>query len=122
MRRYWMAAAALQLFALPALAQTAPASPATRDVPAVTVPSAPPAINTMPKPGSDSLADTATTGGARGANSFTEGQARSRLEKEGYNNVLGLTKDSDGIWRGRASKGSAEQGVGVDYKGNIVVN
>jgi protein CpxP len=120
MRRYWMAAAALQLFALPALAQTAPTSPTARDVPAVTMPSTPPVASTMPKAGSDSLAGT-TMGGERGANSFTEGQARSRLEKEGYNNVSGLTKDSDGIWRGRATKGSAEQGVGVDYKGNIVV-
>ena len=37
-----------------------------------------------------------------GANSFTEGQARARIEKDGYTNVTGLTKDDKGVWRGKA--------------------
>lgn len=64
----------------------------------------------------------ASAGGLVGANSFTEGQARSRLEKDGYTNVSALSKDKDGVWRGHASKGSHQQAVGVDYKGNIVAN
>jgi hypothetical protein len=64
----------------------------------------------------------AAGGGMAGANSFTEGQARKRLEDAGFSNVSALSKDSEGVWRGRAVKGSQEQKVGVDYKGNVVNN
>jgi hypothetical protein len=62
---------------------------------------------------------------AAGANSFTEAQAKSRIEAAGYYNVSGLAKDKDGIWRGKASKGSTTAGsatvdVAMDYQGNIV--
>jgi len=51
----------------------------------------------------------ATTGAnapqpARGANSFTEREARHRLESKGYAEMTGLQKDADGIWRGTAKK------------------
>src|SRR5437588_9110723 len=58
---------------------------------------------------------------AAGANSFTEGQAKSRIEAAGYSNISGLTKDKDGIWRGRAFRGGATVDVGLDYQGNVVV-
>ena len=57
---------------------------------------------------------------ASGANSFTEGQARSRIEAAGYSNVSGLAKDNDGIWRGKASKDGRAVEVALDYQGNIV--
>ena len=38
---------------------------------------------------------------AAGANSFTEAQAKSRIEGAGYSNISGLAKDKDGIWRGQ---------------------
>ena len=57
---------------------------------------------------------------AAGANSFTEGQARSRLESNGFTNVSGLQKDNSGVWRGKASKGGRTLDVAVDYQGNIV--
>src|ERR1700682_572743 len=57
---------------------------------------------------------------AAGANSFTEAQARSRIEAAGYSNVSGLIKDKDGIWKGKASKGGATVDVGLDYQGNVV--
>src|ERR1700726_1203553 len=57
---------------------------------------------------------------AAGANSFTETQAKSRIEGAGYSNVSGLAKDKDGIWRGKASKGSATVNVALDYQGNVV--
>jgi opacity protein-like surface antigen len=57
---------------------------------------------------------------AAGANSFTEAQAKSRIEGAGYSNVSGLTKDQDGIWRGKASKEGTTFGVAVDYQGNVV--
>ena len=55
-----------------------------------------------------------------GANSFTEAQAKSRIEKAGYSNVSGLSKDKDGIWKGTASKGGTPVDVGLDYQGNVV--
>lgn len=57
---------------------------------------------------------------AAGANSFTEAQAKSRIEGAGYSNVSGLVKDKDGIWRGKASKGGTTVAVGLDYQGNVV--
>ena len=55
----------------------------------------------------------------KGSNSFTEGQAKSRLESAGFSNVTGLTKDNDGIWRGKASRGGKDVSVGLDFKGNV---
>jgi hypothetical protein len=55
----------------------------------------------------------------RGANSFTEGQARSRLEGAGLSNITELAKDDQGIWRGKAMRGGQSVAVGFDYKGNI---
>ncbi|MBZ9996819.1 MULTISPECIES: DUF4142 domain-containing protein [unclassified Mesorhizobium] len=55
-----------------------------------------------------------------GANSFTEAQAKSRIEDAGYSNVSKLTKDDQGIWRGQAAKGGENLNVGLDYQGNVV--
>jgi hypothetical protein len=57
---------------------------------------------------------------AAGANSFTEGQAKSRLEANGFTNVTGLAKDKDGIWRGKGTKSGKVEDVSLDYQGNIV--
>jgi hypothetical protein len=57
-----------------------------------------------------------------GANSFTEGQAKSRIEAAGYTDVSGLMKDKDGIWRGKASKGGTMTTVSLDYQGNVTAN
>ena len=56
---------------------------------------------------------------AKGANSFTMGEAKSRLEKNGFSNVGDLTKDDNGVWRGNAQKGSTTTTVWLDYKGNV---
>ena len=55
-----------------------------------------------------------------GANSFTEGQARSRIEKMGFADVTDLKKDDNGVWRGRAMKGGQMIDVSVDYQGNVI--
>ena len=57
-----------------------------------------------------------------GANSFTQGEAKSRMEKAGYTNVDGLAKDDQGIWRGTASKNGKTVKISLDYKGNISEN
>jgi hypothetical protein len=55
-----------------------------------------------------------------GANSFTESEARSRLEANGYTNVTGLEKDDKSIWRGKAMKNGTPVHVALDYQGTIV--
>lgn len=55
----------------------------------------------------------------KGANSFTEGQAKSRIESAGFSNVTDLKKDDQGIWRGKAQKDGKTMTVGFDYKGNL---
>jgi putative membrane protein len=81
----------------PAMAQQAPANPP------ISTPSTPPAAAPAP-----------------GANSFTEAQAKMRLENQGFTGVSALMKDKDGIWRGMASKAGRSVNVSVDYQGNIV--
>lgn len=56
---------------------------------------------------------------AHGANSFTMAQARTRMEENGYKNVTNLTKDSNGVWHGKADKNGATAMVWLDYKGNV---
>jgi putative membrane protein len=57
-----------------------------------------------------------------GANSFTEDQAKDRIEDAGYSNVSKLTKDDQGIWRGKASKDGKNITIALDYQGNIVAD
>ena len=54
-----------------------------------------------------------------GRNSFTEGQAKSKIEDAGYANVTELKKDDNGVWRGHASKGGSATAVSVDFQGNV---
>ena len=54
-----------------------------------------------------------------GANSFTEAQAKSRIEAQGYSGVSGLTKDGNGVWRGMATKDGKSSEVSLDFQGNI---
>ncbi len=54
-----------------------------------------------------------------GANSFTEGEVRSRLEKAGFTNPQNLKKDNEGIWRGTATHGGKPVSVGFDFKGSV---
>jgi hypothetical protein len=55
-----------------------------------------------------------------GANSFTEAQARSRIEAAGFSGVADLQKDDQGVWRGRAQRNGQQVGVALDYQGNVV--
>jgi hypothetical protein len=56
----------------------------------------------------------------KGANSFTEGQAKDRAVAAGFTSVSSLVKDGDGIWRGSAMKDGKSVKVAVDFKGNVV--
>ena len=54
-----------------------------------------------------------------GANSFTEAQARSAIEKQGYAVVGPMSQDAQGIWSATATRNGAESKVSVDYKGAV---
>jgi hypothetical protein len=106
--RETLIAAVLVAVAFPAFAQQQPARSANPDAktPAVNTP------NNPPNPGAP----------VAGANSFTEAQARSRIEAKGFENVSGLQKDDAGVWRGKASQGGKTINVSVDFQGNVVAN
>ena len=79
-----------------------------------------------PQPNSDQSSSRGAAGGdvgsARlepGSNSFTESQARSKIEEAGYQNVTELKKDDQGIWRAKAQKSGQTVSVGLDFKGNV---
>jgi hypothetical protein len=100
MRVFFVIAATAALLASP----SALAQPANRaNTPAVTTP------NTPPNPGAP----------VSGASSFTEGQAKSRIEASGYANVSELRKDDQGVWRGKAMKDGKSVNVSIDFQGNI---
>lgn len=106
--KHLLAAALVVALSGPALAQTATT---TTPAPAANPDPSTPAVKT------DETAMPAMP--AKGANSFTEMQAKERLEKHGFTNVMGLAKDKDGVWRGKAMKGGASHEVAVDYQGNV---
>lgn len=57
-----------------------------------------------------------------GANSFTENQAKAKIEEKGLTQVSTLEKDKDGVWRGMAMQGAEKVRVAVDYRGNVTIN
>jgi len=94
-----------------ALAQS-PATPSPADSGALGT--ANPAATIKPKSGPES------TGSVEpGANSFTEAQARSRLEAQGFQDVKDLRKDDQGIWRGTAMRNGQGIGVALDFRGTV---
>jgi hypothetical protein len=56
----------------------------------------------------------------KGANSFTESQAKDRAMAAGFTSLSSLVKDGDGVWRGSAMKDSKAVKIAIDYKGNVV--
>ncbi|MFC4174235.1 PepSY domain-containing protein [Microvirga sp. GCM10011540] len=54
-----------------------------------------------------------------GANSFTERQARSRTEAQGFAHVADLRRDDQGIWRGRATRNGRSVGAMLDFCGSV---
>ncbi|NTF46566.1 hypothetical protein A6U86_32960 [Rhizobium sp. AC27/96] len=56
-----------------------------------------------------------------GKNSFTEAQAKSRMEDAGYQSVSGLKLDDQGVWRAMASKDGKQGNVSLDFQGNVVM-
>lgn len=55
-----------------------------------------------------------------GANSFTEAQAKERMEKAGFMQVTSLKKDDKGIWRASAMQSGKKVNVALDFQGSVV--
>ena len=55
-----------------------------------------------------------------GANSFTEAQAKQRIENSGFTDVSPLLQADDGIWRGTAMRAGQKVKVSLDFQGNVV--
>ena len=94
-------AAALLLSATAALAQSQ--TPSTSQTT--------PAVNTGQNPGAP----------VAGKNSFTEDQAKSRIEAAGYTDVTGIKLDDQGVWRATAKKDGKDTGVSLDFQGNVTM-
>jgi hypothetical protein len=122
--------------ASPVLAQTPRAPPAQTPSAQTNQPAQPPSSSGQREQGNPALKNPQNTdksgasegSGSRalsgleaGSNSFTEGQARSRMEEAGYTNISDLQKSDQGIWQGKAQKDGRSVTVGLDYKGNIGV-
>jgi hypothetical protein len=59
---------------------------------------------------------------AAGHNSFTQGQAQSRMVEAGYADVHDLFKDGSGLWQAKATKDGLPVKVALDYQGNVSSN
>src|ERR1051325_6174330 len=90
-------------FSTAALLATMAAVPATQAAPGNT--NTPATTNNAPSNPAVKTTEGNNPGApAAGANSFTEGQAKARIESRGYGNVKDLSKDPNGFWRGTAMK------------------
>jgi len=81
-------------------------------------PSAAPSVGTSANPHENS-SRAGNAGLEPGANSFTEAQARRRIEDHGYTNIGQLHKDQNSIWQAEAMKDGRQVHVAVDFHGNV---
>ncbi|QCJ00725.1 PepSY domain-containing protein [Agrobacterium larrymoorei] len=104
MKKVIIAVALLSATAMSAAAQTsAPATSNDGNTPAVATPE-------TKNP----------TAPVEGANSFTEEQAKTRIEEAGYSDVKDLKKDDKGIWMAAGMKDDKSVMISMDYQGNVV--
>lgn len=103
MKKIISAALAGMFVASTAFAQTTPAPTTDGNTPAVSTPES--ANPTAP---------------VAGANSFTESQAKSRIEESGVASVTDLKLDDSGVWQAMGTKDGKPVAVSLDYQGNIV--
>jgi len=110
MRTLFIAATAASFVIANAFAQ-APQAPASKQIP--------PAASEPSNPAVKGTDRNTATAPVAGANSFTEGEAKSRIESRGFANVTQLRKDEQGIWRGKAQRNGAMVDVAIDFQGNV---
>jgi hypothetical protein len=98
-------------------AEKAPAAPAT--APQTDAYQGPPAAEGPSNPAIRTEEGNTASRPVAGANSFTEGEAKSRIEARGFANVSELKKDDQGIWRGKAQQNGRNVDVALDFQGNV---
>jgi hypothetical protein len=103
MKNTILTAAFICVSALTAHAQGAPAANSDGNTPAIATP--------------DTKNPTAPV---EGANSFTEDQAKDRIEKAGYTGLKDLKKDDRGVWNATGMKDGKTVSIALDYQGNVV--
>ncbi len=75
--------------------------------------------STAQNPAVKSPSDTSNAPLAKGHNSFTKSEARSRIRAAGYANVTGLALDANGLWQAHATRAGQPVNVALDYKGDV---
>ena len=96
-----------------------------------TPPVAAPAVNTPAVPsrsvgvstrgvGSQSVTAPSTANAPSLPNAAGSGNARAKIEADGYKNVQGLQRNRDGSWSGKALRGGAMVDVNVDARGHVI--
>jgi len=73
-----------------------------------------------PLPGASSETESPNTATVPSHSERQAAIAQKRIEADGYKDVQGLALGADGLWHGRALRGSAEVQVTVDRLGNVV--
>ena len=126
MRISYVVAVAASLLAGQALAQNTPSNPPAQAPKAEKAPAAPaasqataPAAKGPQNPAVRTEEGNNASRPVAGANSFTEGEAKSRIEAKGYANVTELKKNDQGIWRGKAQQNGRSVTVALDFQGNV---
>lgn len=104
MKNIILAAALIGVSAISAHAQTTPAANSNGNTPAKATPES----------------KNMTAAPVEGANSFTQDQAKSRIEKAGFSDVKNLMKDDKGIWMAAGMKDGKTVNIALDYQGNVV--
>ncbi len=103
MRAFILAATALGTSAFSVLAQATFAPSPSGNTPAIAT------------PGTKN-----PTAPVAGANSFTEAQAKDRIENAGYTEVKDLKLNDKGVWMAAGMKDGKAVLIALDYQGNIV--
>ena len=111
------------------VAATSPAKPivgaaSARPPVPLAVPARPPASQTGQRVASGTLpviggAPTGATALLEAPAGSAEEAAKAAVLTDGYKGVRGLVKGNDGVWRGRALRGSVEIAISVDPAGNV---
>jgi len=91
--------------------------PADTSTPSMTAPRANDTAGTERRDGASMIVQPSAL--EAGANSFTEGQVRERLEDAGFTAPQNLRKDDRGFWHGRATRGGTMTDVAMDFRGRI---
>ena len=85
----------------------------------VTTPAVNPPSVTTPGVNSQSVSGPSTANIQPLPNAKGSAGAAAKIQADGYKNVQGLSRGSDGMWHGKAMRGNTQVDVSVDARGNV---